>query len=204
MAKTLVFKQGEQTFAFEPVKLDRKKLYGWSEKVALDPEGRACVAASLYPEFSLIIPKGGTALGALDARGNWAERDAIRHVYEDGSDATLVPSSFDAPIALEGTVTPETFLEHNVTSIYVLQSEAVDPAFLDILKSETDIYTFEFNYRTDYEGDPAFILHNDHGIFLIIGKKIEFEFVGLDDEGTLESDEDENEEADDEFDFSMM
>lgn len=34
----------EQEFGFEPVKLDRKKLYGWIERAALDPQGKTCSA----------------------------------------------------------------------------------------------------------------------------------------------------------------
>ena len=205
MAKPLVFKIGSNEYDLEPLKLDRKKLYGSSEKIALDNDDGVCSAVSLYPELSMILPKGSTALGSLDASGNWAEKSDIKYINEDGSDAQLKPSSFDAPIELNDTVPIETFLEHNVTSIYSLQGEENHPDFVKTIIEQKDIFTFEFSYRTDYSADSAFVIENDGEIFILVGRKVEFEFLGLSDEGELDSDDEENdEEVEDEFDFSMM
>jgi len=42
MAKELTFHLGGNAFAAAPVKLERKKLYGWSSLVATDRDGRIC------------------------------------------------------------------------------------------------------------------------------------------------------------------
>ncbi len=204
MAKPLIFKIDSSEYDLEPLKLERKKLYGSSEKVALDNNENECSAVSLYPELSMILPKGATALGNLDKEGIWVEKSDMKYICEDGSDATIVPSSFDKPIELAVTVSAESYLEHNITSIYSLQGEENYPDFVKAIQEEKEIFTFEFNYRADYEGDPAFIIENEGEVFVLIGKKIEFEFIGLDDEGTLDSENDEVEEVEDEFDFSMM
>ena len=66
-----------------------------------------------------------------------------------------------------------------------------------------EIFTFEFNFRADYEGDPAFLVENEGEVFVLVGKKIEFEFIGLEESGVLDEEET-TEDEEDEFDFSMM
>jgi len=204
MPKPLIFKIDSNEYDLEPLKLERKKLYGSSEKIALDANENTCSALSLLPELSMILPKGSTSLGSLDNKGNWIDKSDMKYINEDGSDATLVPSSFDNPIDLHSTISPEYFLEHNITSIYSLQGEENHPSFVKAIQEEKDIFTFEFNYRADYEGDPAFVIENEGEIFILVGKKIEFEFLGLEDEGKLDNEDEETEEVEDEFDFSMM
>ena len=98
----------------------------------------------------------------------------------------------------------EFLLEHNITSIYSLQGEENYPNFVKAVADNKDIFTFVFNYRADYEGDPAFVLENDGEVFVLVGKKIEFEFIGLDGAGALDEEELDTEEVEDEFDFAMM
>jgi hypothetical protein len=205
MAKPLTFHIGSSEYSLEPLKLDRKKLYGWSEKIALDKNGEVCNAVSLYSEESMILPKGSIGLGSLSEDGQWVEKSDMHYVDVDGNEASLVPSSFSAPIILEEKVSIETFLEHNITAVYSLQGEENHPDFVKVIQDEDKIYTFEFNYRADYEGDPAFVIENGGELFILVGKKIKFEMIGLNDEGMLDEVEDEfSEDEEDEFDFSMM
>ena len=205
MAKPLIFQIGSSEYSLEPLKLDRKKLYGWSEKIALDKNGEVCNTVSLYSEESMILPKGSTGLGSLSDDGRWVEKSDMHYVDADGNEAVLVPSSFGIPIVLEDKVSIETFLEHNITAVYSLQGEEDHPDFVKTIQNESKIYTFEFNYRADYEGDPAFVVENDGELFVLVGKKIEFEMIGLADEGVLDEITDEaSQEEEDEFDFSMM
>ena len=204
MAKPLNFKIKDQVFDLEPVKLDRKKLYGWNEKVVLDDKDNECKTLSLYSELAMIIPKGGTGLGAINSDGRWVEKSDMVYVNEDGSPAVLVPSSYDGVIELNESVPLEYFLEHNIVSVYSLQGEENHPDFVSALKENDEIFTFIFNFRADYEGDPAFLVENDGEVFVLVGKKIEFEFLGLDESGVLDEEEDESSEDEDEFDFSMM
>ncbi len=203
MAKALNFKIDNQIYDLEPVKLDRKKLYGWTEKLALDEKEQECNTLSLYPELSMIIPKSGLGQGVVDEEGKWVEKSDMKYVYEDGSDAVLVPSSFDNEIELSQRVSIEYFLDHNITSVYSLQGEENHPDFVKSIQENQEIFTFVFNFRADYEGDPAFLIENNGEVFVLIGKKIEFEYIGLDQFGTLD-DEEITEEEDDKFDFSMM
>lgn len=42
MAKELIFKLSGSDFAAAPVKLERKKIYGWTDTVATDKNGDVC------------------------------------------------------------------------------------------------------------------------------------------------------------------
>ena len=203
MAKPLLFKIDNQVYDLEPLKLDRKKLYGWVDKVVLDNNDNECKSLSLYPEMSMIIPSGGVGLGSISHDGTWVEKSDMVYVQEDGSPAKLVPSSYDGEIDLNTSVSLELFLEHNITSVYSLQGEENHPNFVKAIQDNKEIFTFEFNYRADYEGDPAFVIENGGEVFILVGKKIEFEFIGLHETAELDDEED-SEESEDEFDFSMM
>jgi len=202
VAKALNFKLNDSIYDLEPIKLDRKKLYGWTEKAILDNEDNECQVLSLYPDMAMIIPKGGIGLGIVSENGNWVEKSDMTYVDENGMEAKLVPSSFDEEIELNKTVSIENYLEHNITAVYSLQGEENHPKFVKTIQENRDIFTFEFNYRAGYEGDPAFIIENGGELFILVGKKVEFEFIGLEESGIL--DEEEVEVEEDEFDFSMM
>ena len=63
MAKTLNFSMGVNRFALSPVKLERKKLYGYTETQAIDTEGRICQQAGIDSNGMTIVPKGATKVG---------------------------------------------------------------------------------------------------------------------------------------------
>ncbi len=203
MAKPLNFKIADAVYDLEPLKLDRKKLYGWTEKIVLDSEDNECNTLSLYPELAMIIPKGGTGLGAIGEDGTWVEKSDMMYINADGTPAVLVPSSYDGEIELTESISHEVFLEHNITSVYSLQGEENHPNFVKAIQDNKGIFTFVFNFRADYEGDPAFLIENEGEVFVLVGKKINFEFIGLDESGVLDEN-DNTEDEEDEFDFSMM
>jgi hypothetical protein len=66
------------------------------------------------------------------------------------------------------------------------------------------VFRFIFNYRTDYEGATAFLLNSNGIPFILTGKKVQLEMVGLEQVGQIDELEAEGEEEADELDFSMM
>ena len=80
--------------------------------------------------------------------------------------------------------------------------EVNHPDFVEAVAKHNQIFSFIFNYRADYEGDPAFLIENEGELFVLVGKKIEFEYIGLEGAGTI--DEVNEDEMEDELDFSMM
>jgi hypothetical protein len=87
MAKNLAFTLEKAQYEAVPVKIERKKLYGWSELAAFDGGGEECSLMSLDETGSFIIPKGGAGLGILSPDGKWVDRASLKAVTADGKDA---------------------------------------------------------------------------------------------------------------------
>jgi hypothetical protein len=203
LAKPLTFLFNANEVQLEPVKLDRKKLYGWTDKLTLDKNSQECKLVSIDTNGATLIPAGGLGQGILDDQGSWVERSELIAVDENGSPAEMLPSSFDTPIKLENSISIEEFLDHYITAIYTMQGEENCPDFVKAIAGGP-IYTFDFNYRSSYEPSPAFLVENSGELFLLVGKKSEFEFIGLEQAGYLDEDDDSSDVEEDPFDFSMM
>ncbi|MGB0385532.1 MAG: hypothetical protein ACPGWR_11970 [Ardenticatenaceae bacterium] len=203
MARSLVFQTNKEE-AFSITKLDRKKLYGWKEVVAFDSDGEECVRADIEVSASVIIPKGGKALGILDSDGNWVDRKQLKAVYKDGRPAARVPSSFDQAIKLENTVSIDEFLDYSIVSVYILESEEGSKDLLKRVKKSSEIYAFPFTYRSSYDPSMAFLIESKGNLFMLVGYLSHFEFVGLEQAADVYVDDEDEDDFEDEFDFSMM
>ena len=204
MARTLTFSINDAEYQASPTKIDRKKLYGWTETLALDDHGKECILASADETGTLIIPKGGTGLGILSEDGKWVNRSQLQAVDKNGEPAELVSSSFNVTIRLEQKVTLEEYLNHSITAFY--QMDEADAALIETIGD--DIYTFSYSYRDSYDGNPAFLLtagetETEKKLFMMIGALNSFEMLKLEEMGMLEETEEEK-DADDELDFSMF
>lgn len=198
MPRTLTFQIGKHAFSAAPRKVDRRKLYGWTEILALDDDGNPCTVVAADPTGQLLIPRGGTAVGLLDPSGEWVERSELVAVDAEGRPAQLLPSSYDAPVALKRKVSAEKFLEHDITDFYQL-----DGAPDGLLRSVGDaIFTFDYCYTSGCEGVPAFVLAAEGALFLLIGRRLRFEMIGYDQPGFIDDFDDD--EADDAVDFAMF
>ena len=60
MARALNFRIGKKVFDLTPLKLERNKLYGWSERLMTDLNDDPCIPLKLLQNKSILIPKGGT------------------------------------------------------------------------------------------------------------------------------------------------
>lgn len=200
MARQLTFRTKRKEYTVIPVKIDRKKLYGWTEIIALDEQGRTCNLVSTDDTGTLIIPKGGTALGMLSSDGKWVERTQLKTVRQDGSEAEIIPSSFSVVISLKQKVTDEEFLDYSITDFYQL-----DNVPDDLLKAiEGDIYTFDYTYLDSYETTPAFLMVSDATLFMLLGYKNRFDMLCLGECSVVDDDDDYIEVTDDDIDFSMF
>lgn len=198
MPRQLVFSLKRHQWQVTPRKIDRRKLYGWTAIEATDDAGDRCEVVSTDQTGRLIIPRGGTAVGLLAADGQWVERSELIVVDADGKPARLLPSAFDGVIDLEHKVTPERYLEHNITDFYALED-----APPEMVRAVGDaIYTFEYCYTSGCEGVPAFVLAAGDGLFLLLGQRLRFEMIGYDEPGFI--DEDDEAQDDDAMDFAMF
>lgn len=196
MAKVLQFMNGSTLYEAEPVKIERKKIYGYKEISALDPAGNECRQCYLDASGSILIPPGAVKLSALDEDGNTVERSEMILVDADGNIPENFPSSFDAPVMLEHTVSEEEFLDHLWKGVYQIDNADLAAA------AENKIYAFPFSYRGGHTCDEGFLLAADGKCFLFYGEKIDFPFLNAPDSGVLDDVEDSCDDND--FEFDMM
>ena len=201
MAKDLNLKLSGRTFSLAPTKVERKKLYGWTEMRATDADGVVCRQAGLDSNGTTIIPKGATKIGMLREDGNWMEKDELQAVYPDGRVAVAVPSSFDGDIMLDNKVSPEALLDNVITSVYQLSGPDAGELAAAL---GNDIYAFPFSYRGGYETANGFLISNGAVPFIFVGNEAIFDFIGLEEEAVLDDPADETEFEEDELDFSMF
>ena len=199
MAKELVFKLSGKDYNAAPVKLERKKIYGWTDTIATDRSGDVCGSAYLSPDDALIIPSGGLKQGTVSADGRWLEKSELTAYSEDGTEVLpVLPSAFDAPIELKEKATVEQFLDNDWESVYQLDNADLAAAVGD------DIYKFEFCYRGGTNHNDAYLVTTPAGLFLFAGDRQEFPLVSLAEETTIDDTEEAEEEIIDELDFSMF
>lgn len=198
MARQLTFELKRNSYRVTPVKVDRRKLYGWTEIEATDDAGEPCEVVTTDETGQLIIPRGGTAVGLLTPRGEWVERSELKSVDADGKPARLLPSSYAEPVVLRRKVTAEEFFNHDITDFYAL-GDASEALLRAVGQA---IYTFEYCYSEGCEGNPAFVLAADDGLFLLVGERLQFEAVGYDEPEFI--DEPQEDDADEGVDFAMF
>lgn len=200
MGRKVSFKIQGDLLESEIVKVDRTKIYGSSEKIVLDTNKEECVLSDLY-EGSIILPKGSVGQVLIDDSGNSVSRSELIGFNLQGEKVEKVPSIFSIENNCK-KVEIDDFISFSIKSIYQLN---IDETQIESWKKyflNDEIYLFEFNYREDYEGDDAFLISNEEGFFISVGKKNEFEFLEL--SNVSVEDTDENIEIEDDLDFSMF
>lgn len=203
MAKPLVFEFGGQEIAFSMSKVDRSKLYGFKELDVLDDDGSKCELATLAGDGHTVVGKGGTGIGYLSVDGAWCEKSTLRPVDVEGNDIQPVRSSFGAPVPLIEKVTPNDYLNYDVRSIYVMETEDESGDLVDELKQGA-IFRFDYSFRGGLEADAGFLLMGaDGNVFFAVGNPTNLEYVGLQEAaGVVE--EDEVDDEGDLMDFGMI
>ena len=201
MAKSLNFNLRGSTYSVAPQKLERRKLYGYTEVRGIDLNtGKTLVQAGLNGNGVTIVPKGATKIGLL-CDGNWMERDELRAVHPDGSVAEKYSSTFDVPVDLLRRATSEELLDNVVSSVYQLTGDNASLLANEIGK---DIYTFPFAYTSSYNCMNAFLLGKGDECFIIIGEPADFGMIGLEEQATLDNEDTDDDVDVDDFDFGNM
>lgn len=199
MARKLNISLSGTTFEVEPVKLERKKLYGWTEIRVTTPEGEFCSSASLNDDGVTIAAGGCVKTGIITDDGYWAERSEFKTVDTDGNEVEAMPSSFDTGIQLTSEASADDILATEITAVYQLDGEDDDKL---IAALGDKIFTFPWSYRGG-SSSTAFLVSIGHEIFIMAGVPFEIEFVSLNDNSTLDDETEEEFETDD-LDFSMF
>lgn len=203
MARSLNFSLNGAELSVSIEKVDRKKIYGWVEKKALDRDDNICHFGSISGDGMHIFGKESFEQGYIDEKGSWVEKSTLKVVDNNGNVLEKEEASFKKTIELAETVTVDEYLNHTVKSVYELEA----PEEMHKAVQELDgVYKFFFNYTVSYSPDPAFLIANDDALFMIVAEESGFEFIGLQEveSAVLVEDEEDEEEAGDELDFSMF
>lgn len=200
MAKQLDIRINGRSFSVAPVKLERKKIYGWNEMRVVTPDGELCQQAGLNSDGITIIPAGNIKTGMLREDGLWMERSELVAIDAYGNKVKAIPSSFDTGIDLMEKTSVEDMLDHNLASVYQMTG---DEAMLLSSKIGDDIYKFPFSYRGGYEQNTAFIITNCPNVFIVVGNDGGYDYIGLEQLGYLDTVEEEM-SLEDEMDFAMF
>lgn len=197
MAKELKFTIAGTEYGAAPVKLERKKIYGWSDLVATDKSGEVCDSVYLSIDDALLIPSGGYKQGTVDDSGRWVEKSELTACDKDGNPLQQLASSFDAVIELKEKVSAEDFLDNDWEAVYQL----VNPDLAAAIGN--DIYIFDFCYRAGVNHNYGYLMNATGGLFLFAGDKQEFPLLSLAEQTVIDEVEEVEEEID-ELDFSMF
>ena len=203
MAKReIVVRLGDEETSFGFARVDRGKLYGRKERVVLDENGARCVAAFLTADGAALVPPGGTAHLYVDEAFETVDRKDLVAVGEDGAPLTPTPSTLGVAQPLT-EASPARLLDHLVTNVYALSSEALGAALQAALAGGA-IFECAYQYRDGYEPDALFVLANDEGVFALVAQPTGFGFLAR--EAPLDTGEgdEEADDLDDDLDFSMM
>jgi hypothetical protein len=201
LAKGIVVSFGGRESSFALAKVDREKLYGRKERVAVDEAGKPCTLAYLTADGRAVLPPGATAMVYVNDRFETIERSELVAVDADGQPLASVPSTLGVAVPLEGPLDASRVLDTLTHAVYALDPESLDDDLRTRLTGG-EIFSFRFNYRSDTSDGLAFLLANDQGIFALAGTPSGFTFVSRD--VAEPADEDDDADESDELDFGMM
>lgn len=200
MARKAEFSIDSKSIFVELKKVDRKKIYGWSSVEVYDENNSPCKLAGIA-DGKYVMPSGSTSLVSLNSNGESVSRGDLVGVDSDGNKVAKVPSVYEEKVMLREATIDE-YLSVAVKSVYQLKIEEDKEILLDELNAGK-IYYFVFNYRTDFEGDDAFLISNENEIFVVTGMCADIEFIGLTD-NEQELVQEDSLSADDDMDFAMF
>lgn len=200
MGRKVSFRIEGSLLESEIVKVDRTKLYGSSEKIVYDTKKEECVLSDLY-EGSIILPRGSVAQVLIDENGNSVSRSELIGFNLQGEKVEKVPSIFSIENNCK-KVEIDDFISSSIKSIYQLVMDEDQIESWKKYFANDEVYLFEFNYREDYEGDDAFLISNEEGFFISVGKSSEFGYLELSNVSVEDTDEDI--EIEEDLDFSMF
>jgi len=195
MPVTLVLETdgGISEFAMKPI--DRKTRQVVTKKLAVDHRGRECSRA-LMTHDGLLLGPGSVADLYEDIDGSTVERGEI--VETDANNVTLrnLAATVGRPQRPVGPVASDELLEHTVMKAYALMPTALANDLRDSLAGG-DVFRVAFRPRASVVDNPAFLLSNRNGIFLVQCKPCLVDYVRLDQPVILEGELDDEDLWDD-------
>ena len=179
-------------------KIDRAKIYGWSDLETVDENDSPCTIATLV-DGRHVLPSGSVSMVKLDSKGEKVNTSDLVGMTAEGQSVEKYPGVFTGPVQLH-TGNLDDYFAMAVKAVYVLEFEGENPLAADL--ADGKLLQFKFNYREDYEADDAFLIANGLGVYCVTGQISELEFLAQSQpESPVEEEADDTEEL---MDFSMF
>ncbi len=179
MAAYLDLTHQGQPSRFALTAIDRKRLHGYTKRLALDADGHECSTAHLTRDGRFLLPAGATADLYLNNDGDTVPRTDLVPVGGDGRALSALAPTTGRPQEAEGPVSVEELLDCVVVRAYVLTPESLAPALQSALVRGA-IFKVSYRPRKATQATTAFLLANGHGLYLLQTEPCGFEFVGPD------------------------
>lgn len=158
-------------------KIRRADLYGSHRRIALDARERECDSALMTRDGRFLFGIGGLAGLYQDENGDVVDgKDRI--AASDGADAkTCSPIDDGNPPELSVPIPADALLEHLGTDLYLVEGIDLEGSLMDSL-AKGDIYEMPFPRRGPSDNKTAFLLANEHGVFIVKVSPARFDFIG--------------------------
>ena len=199
MARELVLNLNKKKSHFQISKIDRKKLYGFKKRLYLDEKGKETSRANLEEETGIVFVSSDISSCYINYKGNFIEKKELEAIDDKGKKVTKQESTLGKDVKLEPTSAEEA-LNLKVNSVYHLEPKNFDKD----LKSKLDkgeVFSFPFNYYSDFKLEDGIILKGEKDYFALIGRKTICNWVG---EHSEDLPEEVEEVEDNDLDFEMM
>ena len=168
MAKPIIVTMNNKESIFQIKKIERKKLYGYKKRLAIDENNEECNRASLTEDGKILITSGMTSQGWFIDGGKQIESNEIGAIDEFDNALNLIPSTLGIKQVLEGPTNQKELLDLSVTTVYSIFPDEISKD-LESSLDKGEIWKCNFNFRADYRMETCFILKNDNGYFAIVG-----------------------------------
>jgi len=177
----------EKLLGFSLRKINRADLYGTHRRIAFDSQERECATALMSKDGRHLFGAGGLAGLYLDANGDVVDvKDLAASDKTDDQKEVAPPADGDSP-ELSGPVPTAALLDCMVTAVYRVDDfDLVSP--LAAALADGEIYQLPFRPRASSHGGTAFLLANEHGVFMVTVQPARFEFIGQDAPVAIEED----------------
>ena len=199
MPKPIILNKNNHSSIFHLKKIERKKLYGFKKRLAIDENNNECKRASLTEDGQILIKSGMTSQGWFVEGGKQIESNEIGAIDENNNELELIPSTLGINQNLEGPSDPKELLDLSITNVYSIIPDEISGDLKSSLE-RGEIWKFNFNFRADYRMETSYILKNENGYFAIVGIPYNINMLTPNEVPP----EDEDEDIGDEIDFEMF
>lgn len=200
MAKPVIVNLNGATASFNPVKVDRSKIYGSRRRVAVMPDGSECARASLTDDGDQLLKSGMTSQSYFTSDERPLNRSDMVGIDHEGNLVDQKPSTLGAEQSLIGPIDPSLVLQLSVETTFFLEPLEGSEALVTSLKAG-DVYQCPFNYAAGLAVETAYLVGNDEGIFAIVGQPIVDTWM---EESTAFVPDETEEEDEDDLDFDLF